>query len=359
MKIISNKHLYPNNLKNLVFNKATDDLYRAQEGFVNLDSARRSKIEAKRSDRRSPAPNGQGEKEDRFGKGAASPNSQNLTERGIPWEDPRTKIKKIADAFLSFAREIHWATSMAVQKFATPSSRFHLPEKKITWKQHSNGLCVLLHGLRGHPCIWNAHYSFLKKHSDIDLFIPFIPQKGNCALEEAASPLLPKLIDYAKKYPGKPICLIGVSNGSRLATWLETELRTKVPNTSVKVSTIAGVHLGSRLVNRLQHLKIADFFLKPILQKELSYQSKKAQELLAKVKMPLNKEVAKRNYEFYGSTEDFFYVPDLHSSLPVLNIGEQHHIVHGQGHNSIVRAVAKDQTERCFAWIKSQNKSFI
>jgi len=58
-------------------------IYCAQEDFVNLDSARRSKIEAKRSDRRSPAPSGQGEKEDRFGKAAGSPNSQNLTECGI------------------------------------------------------------------------------------------------------------------------------------------------------------------------------------------------------------------------------------------------------------------------------------
>jgi len=50
---------------------------------VNLDSARQSQIEAKRSDRRSPSPSGKGEDEDRFGKVAASPNSPNLTEGGI------------------------------------------------------------------------------------------------------------------------------------------------------------------------------------------------------------------------------------------------------------------------------------
>ncbi len=57
-------------------------LYRAQEGFVNLDSARQSTIEA-------CSPNDEAivktmtEEEDRLGKAAASPNSQNLTERGI------------------------------------------------------------------------------------------------------------------------------------------------------------------------------------------------------------------------------------------------------------------------------------
>ncbi len=56
-------------------------LYRAEEGFVNLDSARQSTIEA-------CGPNDEAivktmaEEEDRLGKAAASPNSLNLTERG-------------------------------------------------------------------------------------------------------------------------------------------------------------------------------------------------------------------------------------------------------------------------------------
>jgi len=55
---------------------------RAKEGFANLDSARRSKVETKCSDRRSSDPN-EREEENRFGKATANPNSQNLTERGI------------------------------------------------------------------------------------------------------------------------------------------------------------------------------------------------------------------------------------------------------------------------------------
>lgn len=53
-------------------------LYRTQEGFVDLNSARRSKVESKRS-----AASGQSEKEDRFGKEQANPRSQNLAERDI------------------------------------------------------------------------------------------------------------------------------------------------------------------------------------------------------------------------------------------------------------------------------------
>ncbi len=61
-------------------------IYRAQEGFVNLDSARQSTIEAR-------GPNDEAivktmaEEEDRLGKATASPNSLNLTERGIQTEN--------------------------------------------------------------------------------------------------------------------------------------------------------------------------------------------------------------------------------------------------------------------------------
>ncbi len=58
-------------------------LYRAQEGLVNLDVARRSRIGAKRPERRRPSLIGKDEEEGRFGKVAASTNSPNLTERGI------------------------------------------------------------------------------------------------------------------------------------------------------------------------------------------------------------------------------------------------------------------------------------
>ena len=67
------------------------DLYRAPSGFVNLDSARQSTIEA-------CGPNDEAivktmaEEEDRLGKAAASPNSLNLTERGIT--PPKANISR-------------------------------------------------------------------------------------------------------------------------------------------------------------------------------------------------------------------------------------------------------------------------
>jgi A/G-specific adenine glycosylase len=63
--------------------RIVERLYCAQSDCVNLDSARQSQIEALCSDRRSPAPSGQGEKEDRLVVVLPSPNSHNLTGRSI------------------------------------------------------------------------------------------------------------------------------------------------------------------------------------------------------------------------------------------------------------------------------------
>ncbi len=80
--------------ENLEFLKNGEDqaffqliLYHVLEGLVHLDSARHSQIEALRFERAPPSPSGKGDEEDRFGKVTASPNSPNLTERGIFKQD--------------------------------------------------------------------------------------------------------------------------------------------------------------------------------------------------------------------------------------------------------------------------------
>ncbi len=59
-----------------------EEVYRAQEGLVNLYEARQSQIGAQQPERRRPSSCRKGEEEGRFGKVAASTNSPNLTERG-------------------------------------------------------------------------------------------------------------------------------------------------------------------------------------------------------------------------------------------------------------------------------------
>ncbi len=86
--------------------KALDgDLYRAQEGLVNLYEARHCQIEAKRSERR-------------FGKVAASTNSPNLTERGIVPLTHRLDVKRVLneDDFFDFD-SVHVGSSGSPEVF--------------------------------------------------------------------------------------------------------------------------------------------------------------------------------------------------------------------------------------------------
>jgi tetratricopeptide (TPR) repeat protein len=105
-----------------------ENLYHAREGLLNFDSARRSQIEALRSDRRSPAPRGQGEEEDRFGKVAASQNLANLPEHGITQENT-TKLKQHSLYLKALALKNLGKSDSAKQTFSaysnTKASLFH------------------------------------------------------------------------------------------------------------------------------------------------------------------------------------------------------------------------------------------
>jgi hypothetical protein len=233
---------------------------------------------------------------------------------------------------------------------------YHSPHRKIEWLPNSQGLCVFLHGLRGHPSIWDDHLAEMSKHPEIDAFVPHIPQDGECTLEEAAVPLYAFVKDYAEKHPKKPICLIGMSNGSRIATWIETEMRKEIPGTAVKVSTIAGLHFGSSNLAILENLRIAGWIMHDKNREELAYGSAKAQELLSRVLEPLPDGAAERDYEFYAASEDLYVDPG--SAAPCINKNERVHLRHGYGHHTIVSAVAQHQILSCTDWIqKHQNRS--
>ncbi len=262
--------------------------------------------------------------------------------------DHRTGIRKVVDFVVSLFRQIQYTFVVLCRRFFLSNPPSY--GQKIEWKSDSQGLVVLLHGLRNAPAAWYAQLRILKQHERIDVFAPTVPKRGMCSLEEAASPILPTLLDYVGKNPGKPLCILGVSNGSRIAAWLEIQLRGCASQTPVRVSTIAGVHLGSRRMNLLEKLGLAKWFYPDVLREELKYGSAKARELLGRLASPLPAGCAARDYEFFASTDDLS-VPDLDSSLPTLNKGERSYIVHGHSHDSIVTAVAERQIASCVRWI--------
>lgn len=277
------------------------------------------------------------------------------------FEDHRTCLQKIVDQIFSWLREINYSCLYLSQIIADHfKPKFDLPTSEKSWKKESKGLYVLIHGLNSHPSLWQKHIQLLNDHTEKDLFVPYVPFKGNCTLECAAEPLLNVIKNYIKQHPTKPICLIGTSNGGRICTWLETKLRFFSPTTPIKVSTIAAVHFGTSRMNIVKTLhKITGLTLgfHPSIISDLSFGSKKAQEILKEVLRPAPLGII-RQFEFFASTEDT-QVPELGSSIPKL--GNQfkaiHHVVHGYNHGGIVFGVAHKQLQSCHDWMEMINSS--
>lgn len=265
--------------------------------------------------------------------------------------DNNSLKQKIANYVISLLREVQYGVNHIYRCFKS-SENHHTPDQKMNWNPKSEGLYVLVHGLSGHPSIWDPQIAEIKKNENLDIFAPFVPQAGRCTLEEAAEPLLANILDYALTYPDRPISLLGVSNGCRIILWLENQLREKAQGTAVKISAVAGVNFGTTQVNLAENYGIGKYFLHTATRQELQFGSEKAQELLKNVvkECPQGTE---RSYDFFATTVDLL-VPCLNSSLPQLGLGEQHHVVHDYGHNSIVRGVCNQQMQICEEWRKTQ-----
>lgn len=271
----------------------------------------------------------------------------NVTPSHLPADD-RSAWRKTADRVLSIFKDIFYFLAVQYHRISSP-----LPpsiDREIIEKPGSQGLVVLLHGLYASPGAWFPHLDLLKDKPGIDVFAPAVPKLGVCSLEEAGRPLLAVIENYAKKYPGKPICLLGISNGSRIATWLETQLRQSAPQSAALVSTIAGVHRGSSRIDLLDSFHVPDYFYPRIVRQELCDDSQTSQRLLDKVRAPLPAGCSSRFYVFYASTEDLL-VPNLASSLPQIGENEECIVLHGEGHGSILWTVAEEQIEHCQEWI--------
>jgi hypothetical protein len=266
--------------------------------------------------------------------------------------DKRSIIGKIKDFVIAFFREQLEVLYLAARKLFKHSPDYHKTSQKLSWNEKSDGLSVFVHGLYSHPTSWDKQLSYLKNHKTIDFFNPKVPHLGSCSLEEAVTPILANIIDYHQKHPTKPIFIAGHSNGSRIATTLETKLRKEAPGIAVKVSTIAGIHFGSRAATLGKKLH------SPLPNRtwlnETSFGSDKTKEILKAVACPIKKREGKREYEFFATTEDGLV--NIGSALPHLERRKVNHVIyHGYGHVSLVSKVAERQIQSCVEWM-NKNK---
>lgn len=206
---------------------------------------------------------------------------------------------------------------------------------RIDPSPQSDGLCLLIQGLGGYPFIWKKYIDILKKENPrLHCVAPVVYKKGNYHFKTVAKPILPIIQDYIAKNPGKPISLVGISNGARIAAFLERKLKNE--KTPIKTISIAGVHFGTRLMDRAIKTGFTKVFMvHPEVQREMRFAAEPNIRRLEAWRSCAIETKGIRERDFFASTEDGRV--DLRSSIPKINPQtDSKHILHKESHISIM-----------------------
>jgi hypothetical protein len=238
--------------------------------------------------------------------------------------------------------------SKRVMSWIRPTDLNIFSSEDYHWKKNSEGLYLFVHGLQSHPHVWHDYIDQLKeKNPNVDIKAPYVTKRGNCSLEEATEPLKKMVLDYIEKHPGKPICFIGTSNGGRIIAFLSTFLRGY--KTAIKVCSIAGVFLGTSVIKTIKKWGISRLLrLTNVILEELDEGSDVSAKLMSKMQASL-KTGNIRSFDFFAAHKDRKVSNPL-SSLPIIKKGEEHFLVVGTGHSSIVPIVKDFVLQRCEDW---------
>ncbi|HEV8052612.1 MAG TPA: hypothetical protein VGP47_08955 [Parachlamydiaceae bacterium] len=275
--------------------------------------------------------------------------------------DNRTTNNKIMDTFKSFLKHKKAIVDILAWRFEARNNVFakvtHLgadsytyPADDLPWStsEESNGLYLFIHGLEGSHSDWKAYKEDVKNKNPMEhIFVPQVTLKGNCGLETAGKPLLEALENYLHKFPGKPVRIIGTSNGGRLAAlYIEANLDPAVLGSSpLSVVSLAGVNYGTKLIDNAKSTGLSGFLIHKQLEEEFGFGSEFARKSLMawKAKQDVWNEQNKTiRHLFCASTEDFL-VTDNSSSLPYHETASSTYVViSGESHTSIVDALRKN-----------------
>ncbi|MCB1117779.1 MAG: hypothetical protein KDK50_04270, partial [Chlamydiia bacterium] len=278
--------------------------------------------------------------------------------------DQRSTAAKLIDLVCAIFNHIKVLMAKSARRlfagdFPTPlaaGEKVEYSKDSLPWKsQSSSGLYLFIHGLRGHPTDWARYVQ--RVPGGFTIFVPRIFKKGNVSLEEAASPLLEVVRDYLKEHPGKPIQIIGTSNGSRIATYIENHLSCEeLGESSLRIASVAGVLKGTKLINFLERFHLTPLAgLNNMLKEEFKWKSKVAIELKDswKTKQKEWDEQGKDVKHLFCATRQDELVWPIRSSIFASGASEAL-IYSGQTHTSIVERACDDVCN----WLSSKTDNF-
>lgn len=260
----------------------------------------------------------------------------------------RKKVKNI------FVRRIRNDTCQTYIKPLKSSEKYAIDQlpwnKQETVKTNNDALFVCVHGLRISPYMWKRYLSKIAdSHPNAYCIAPHVPFKGECSLEVSANPILEVVQNYADSHPGKPIILIGASNGSRIAMYIENNLSLNATNESpprkILIASVAGVHNGTKQINFLARWRL--LWIKKFhraIQQDFHWESQVAQTNLKNWQRK-QKEWKKHSVEarhFFCASKDDEQVRPISASLPHTLSDVTYKIFTSENHLSIVYAACDD-----------------
>lgn len=245
--------------------------------------------------------------------------------------------------------------------FPTPT-RTH---KEEDWHYNADNLptgqtnlTLFVHGLRNVPTVWRKYIKKIQSTEPNNYCLaPHVALQGNCGLEEAAKPILQLVRDFLAKNPNATtINLIGTSNGSRIISYIETQLTAEeMQGRRLNFVSISGVHYGTKLVDVVHKLGPIGKLLTRLhskLSEEFHWGSDTAANLLQDLHDKQNewKDAGIEARHFFCTSSSDEQVLPHRGAFP--DIGDQntttYEMVHGENHRSIVYKM----TDRIIEWIR-------
>lgn len=263
---------------------------------------------------------------------------------------------KISNVIKMMGRGMYFGTAISSTKLnhSTDLIDFNTPFVR-SWSPTSQGLYVIIHGLKGHPMslgypISNAIHA---AELNYDVIVPKVPRGGNCSLNEAADPILALTENYVRHHAGKPIHIIAASNGCRIASYIETRLRNA--DVHIRITAIVGAYGGSRWVNRLAPL-LSRTVLDPVIVEDLCLNSNTNSQLQADMLETVSQ--GSRTYEFYATANDW-YIPNIDDCFPsvIADTVIYHPLKEGYDHVSLGYYMYPEILKNSLEWMAQCNNT--
>lgn len=194
-------------------------------------------------------------------------------------------------------------------------------------------LVVLLHGIHGNVHTLDALFEAFRSYG-VSVCAPRMPSTQLPA-DMCAEMVVCGIANYLQSHPTvSSVALVGLSNGGRVACFVELLLRQTHPHIAVIVISIAAPIWGTTTVDRYR-IGVWLLGLSDVVQDHLTFKSPHSMALVDRLSDDVPGHVGRRHYVFIATRHDQLVQP-YWAALPVIHKSEHHILLENWGHLSIL-----------------------